>query len=88
MEITSEVKRLIDTWQNNKRLLKDARNTVTVRENEFIRSEADLGRFLLPDDAKKKEKFCVWYGDSLLCVELKESGTPKLTIRNHGKSLE
>lgn len=88
-EVTSEGERRIKRWENAINDERRARSDLTSAECERENAATDLGKWLVPSDAKEGEKFCVWYGDSLIQAEV--VGNPvnnnfKLTIRARGKS--
>jgi len=47
----------------------------------------ELGKFLLPHDAKEGEVYCVWFGDSLVSGQ-KEGDDVIVKLRTKGKSWE
>jgi hypothetical protein len=57
---------------------------------ELANAEQDLGKWLVPEDAKPGEVFCVWFGDSLIQATVGSQGLSniKAAVRKRGKSLE
>ena len=99
-DVTSEGQRLIGQWL---RCVDDHRRKQQAVYDAFKdvnESEAALIKWLAPTDAKPGEKIAVWFGDSLIQVEMgydvpsKQDGVPservstRVTIRTRGKHFE
>lgn len=87
MEPTREGELLIQEWQDAKRRLEAAKNEMNRAECSLNNSITKLGRWLSPDDAKTGEKFCVWFGDSLIESTKISEGNFSVLVRKRGKSL-
>lgn len=88
MKILPEGERLIDRWQSAKKGLEYAKQCLSKAECELSNATNDLSKFLLPSDAKTGEKYCVWFGDSLISATIEVTGmVPVVEIRKRGKSL-
>jgi hypothetical protein len=84
-EVAAKVKMWLHTRRNAERLrlqLVDAQNAAEVAEKE-------LAKRLLPMDAKGGEKFCVWFGDTLLVAEAGVMGWANgvVRVRTEGTTL-
>lgn len=90
-EVTSEGKRLIERWLSAQNELEHCKSRVNSAECDLSKSQRDLAKWLLPDDAKPGEKIAVWFGDSLIQVEAPgsdiTSGGARVSVRKRGKSL-
>lgn len=88
-DVTPEGERLIKDWQAAQERLVRARSEVNGAECAVNNAMNALGRWLAPDDAEKGEKIAVWYGDSLVQVEIVNpfSNDYEITIRQRGRSL-
>jgi len=86
MEVIGHGKALIDAWVTSKENTKSASSLLNSRECAEANARNELGKWLMPDDAKPGEKFSVWYGDSLIEVTV-TNGDPDIRIRTRGKSL-
>lgn len=84
---TDEGKRHVDRWREAQTDLSTAKSRLSTAECELANATAALGKWMCPADAKVGEKFCVWYGDSLIEVELSVTGSYKVSARNRGRSL-
>lgn len=85
-DVTSEGERLIKAWEGAIEDERRAKSALNSAECHLANSKNALGKWLVPSDAKEGEKFCVWYGDSLIQAELVRMGEYKLSIRSRGKS--
>ncbi len=86
-DVTHEGKAHIERWQRAVTQLADAKSAVNRADCELSNSTNALGKWLTPDDAKEGEKFCVWYGDSLIAAESKGNHSYAVTMRKRGRSL-
>lgn len=86
---TKEGADLIERWKN-------AQKNVTRAEGELSRERCALsnavnalGKWMLPNDAKDGERYCIWYGDSLIQVsrEKTDGHDYKINARTRGRSL-
>lgn len=87
MKISREGEDLVDRWQKAKISLKRAESSVSSAQCEVTNATNALSKFLLPKDATRGEKYCVWFGDSLIAAEVADVGDPIVTIRLMGRSL-
>lgn len=72
---------MIDSWQRAIERVRSAERELLRAECALTNARNELGKWMMPDDAKEGEKIGVWHGASLICVE-KLSGTRfKITIR-------
>lgn len=87
-DVTSQGKELIERWRAATKRLESLRLDMAKAANELQSAEEHLAMWLLPDDAKEGEQFCVWYGDSLIAAkELSGDAGYEVTTRKRGKSL-
>ena len=68
MKVTKDVEALVKRWKSAAEEVRDLKRKLSNAECELSNSETDLAKCLLPGDAKANEKFCVWYGDSLIAA--------------------
>ena len=88
MKILPEGERLIDIWQSAQQSLEYAKQRLSKTECELSNATRELGKFLLPSDASAGERYCVWFGDSLISAEIVDvHGKIVVEIRKRGKSL-
>lgn len=85
-DVTSKGKELIERWQAASKRGAQLRSDAEKATRDLQTAEEQLAMWLLPVDAKEGEKFCVWYGDSLIGVVELENGY-EVTVRTRGKSL-
>jgi len=85
-DVTSEGKELIDRWRSADKRVASLRVELLKAQRELQTAEERLAIWLLPSDAMENEKYCVWYGDSLIGARELESGY-EVFIRKRGKSL-
>lgn len=71
----------VRAWRFAQRELERLRLQCADAVNIERSAENDLAKLLLPRDAKEGEKFCVWFGDSLLEVEAKDLDSRSNTVR-------
>jgi hypothetical protein len=86
-DVTREGIDLIDRWSRAVSQLEAAKNAVIRAECELSNATNALGKWLMPDDAKEGEKFCVWHGDSLIQAENKGNSRFAISVRKRGRSL-
>lgn len=87
-DVTSKGRELIERWRVAEKQVASARESLTKAQRELQSAEEHLAMWLLPDDAKEGEQFCVWYGDSLIAAkELPRDAGYEVTTRKRGKSL-
>lgn len=98
-DVTSEGQRLITNWLRAVEEHKCRQQSVTDAHRDVEETEASLAKWLAPPDAKPGEKIAVWFGDSLIQVEVggvqpklsegAECGPgpsqTKVTVRTRGK---
>lgn len=85
-DVTSKGKELIEKWQAANKRVAQLRADIEKAARELQTAEEHLAMWLLPNDAREGEKFCVWYGDSLIGAAELENGY-EVTVRTRGKSL-
>lgn len=85
-DVMPKMEELIKQWQAAGRLEASLRADLLKAERRLQTTEENLAMFLLPEDAKQDEKYCVWYGDSLISATDAEAGY-EVSIRKRGKSL-
>lgn len=79
-DVAREGQNKIDRWQNSTGLLDRAKSHIIATECELANATNDLGEWLLPDDAKVGETFCVWHGAIMIAVTKTEDDF-KIKIR-------
>lgn len=98
-EVTADGKILIQAWLAAQERV--ARLTTQVQEarKDVGTAEVALAKWLMPEDARPGEKIAVWFGDSLIQVEVggvvsrNQGGGPdcvsptQVTIRKRGPKL-
>jgi hypothetical protein len=89
-DVTSEGDRLIKSWLLALSKVKRVETELCSARFILKSTEADLAKWLMPDDVQPGEKIAVWYGDSLIQVEVihEKLGGPSVTIRKRGHKLE
>lgn len=92
MEPTLEGIKLVKAWQAAEEYLARNKQEVVRAECDLSNAVTALGRWMCPGDVKPGEKFCVWYGDSLIQVELLTPDAPgvaastyKISVRARGR---
>jgi hypothetical protein len=86
-DITSDGESLVKRWLAATKELELRKSSLNRAECEMKNSSNALGKWLLPNDAVEiGEKFCVWFGDSLIEATVTKND-PKVRIRNKGRSL-
>lgn len=85
-DVTNEGKELIERWRAADKRVAALRVDLLKAQRELQTAEEKLAMWLLPTDAMEGEKFCVWYGDSLISAKELENGY-EVAIRKRGKSL-
>lgn len=86
-EVTSKGKAHIDRWRAALSSLESAKSGLNRAECEVANATNALGKWLLPDDAKHGEQFCVWHGDSLIAATKVGDHDYAVTVRSRGRSL-
>lgn len=86
-EPTNEGVNKMRRWRQAQRSLESANRAVTSAEVELANATNDLGKWMWPKDGQPEEKFCIWYGDSLIEVSKEATGEFHLRIRQQGTSL-
>lgn len=90
MIITNESAKLIKDWQRTKKQAVNARQNYLSSLKSREAAKRKLADWLLPKDAKVGEKFCIWYGDSLIQVSIINEGPPRVVsimIRHDGEAV-
>lgn len=96
MNVTSDGERAIKDWLAAKERHEQARRDENRASCDESNAETALVKWMLPPDAKPGEKIAVWFGDSLIQVEvggevIGQSGetramtSTKVTVRHRGK---
>ena len=70
LEASREGARVIDQWLKAKAQVKACQDQLSHAHLAVSDAEHDLVAWLMPGDAKPGEKIAVWYGDSLIQVEV------------------
>lgn len=92
-DVTDKGKQLIEHYFRSMSRLSQAEQRLHSEKLVAIEAQIDLASWLLPEDAKNGEKIAVWYGDSLIQVEVKSMTLEgdfcktEITIRKRGRSL-
>lgn len=90
-ELTNKGEELVKRWRAAEKQVSSCREKLLEAQRELQSAEEYLAMWLLPEDAKEGEQFCVWYGDSLIAAkelpEGDERGNYEVTTRKRGKSL-
>lgn len=97
-EVTAAGSRLITQWLSAQEQVDRTRDELSRRHLDLREAETALAKWLTPSDAKPGEKIAVWFGDSLIQVEV--GGVPqgepvngvgpaptqtRVTVRTRGK---
>lgn len=85
MDVTNDGLDLIKQWKFSSEEVAALRRRLNRAECDLKNAEEVLAKFLLPDDAKASETFCVWYGDSLIAAK-HNNGIKSVELRTRGKS--
>lgn len=85
MEVTRDIENHIKRWKFATEQVADLKQQLNKAECEMRNSETALAKQLLPGDAKANEKFCVWYGDSLIAAR-HNNGSHFVELRTRGRS--
>lgn len=94
--VTTEGRRLVEAWTNARQLVTQCHRRLSEAQGIERETEAALAKWLAPSDAKPGEKIAVWYGDSLIQVEVggvitgegalaQHQTSTRVTIRTRGK---
>lgn len=87
-EPTADGKRLIDAWMGTEQEIDALKRNLSGAECRRSNAINALGKWMMPEDAKDGEVFCVWYGDSLISVTPRNNKMDfEIKIRKRGKSL-
>jgi hypothetical protein len=89
-EVTYEGEQKIKRWLAAQEGEQRAKNVLNRAECETVNAHNELAKWMIPSDAKVGEKICVWYGDSLIQVEIEDGSPPGryiVTVRKRGRSL-
>lgn len=96
--LTREGENLVRNWLTSQEHVRQQRSALNSAECDEANCHSALAKWLIPEDAKPGEKIAVWFGDSLIQVEV--GGVPqgethngfaqaltstKVTIRKRGK---
>ena len=84
MEVTREVEAHIKRWKFATEQVASLKRQLNAAECELSNSTTALGKCLLPGDAQANEKFCVWYGDSLIAAR-HNNGKHFVELRSQGR---
>lgn len=89
-DVTLKGAELIKQWMGSVEMVARAKQQLNRAECDQANATTALGKWMTPDDWKPGEKFCLWYGDSLIevsPVERSGNGTYEIIVRTRGKSL-
>lgn len=89
-EVTYEGEQAIKRWLAAREDTARARSALNRATCEETNAHNDLAKWMIPSDAKVGEKICVWYGDSLIQVEIEDGSPPGkyiVSVRTRGRSL-
>lgn len=86
MKVTSEGEAHIKRWKFATERVANLKRELSAAECELSNSETALAKWLLPDDAKAMENFCVWCGDSLITAG-HNNGNHFVELRTRGPQL-
>lgn len=81
-----EGERRVEAWLRAKR---DTKRVSIELDNARLAessAECELAKWLLPDDARSGEKIAVWYGDSLIQVEVASVGIGGGSVDSSGNT--
>lgn len=84
MKVTKDGEALIKQWKFATERVASLKRGLSAAECELHNSETALAKWLLPDDAKANENFCVWYGSSLIAAR-HNNGNHFVELRTRGK---
>lgn len=85
MKSTAEGNAKIEAWKRAQRRLEQAKSEVSLAETELLNATNYLDKWLLPVDAKKDEKFAIWYVDSLIEATMIDQHNFKVSLRIKGR---
>lgn len=85
MEVTRDVEDHIKRWKHATEEVEKIKRQLSKAESELANATTDLAKCLLPDDANANEKFCVWYGNSLVAAH-HNNGNHFVELRTRGRS--
>lgn len=74
-DVTSEGDRLIRNWLRAAERVHQCKLELNTAECDLINAGEALAKWMKPPDAKPGEKIAVWFGDSLIQVEV--GGVPR-----------
>ncbi len=83
--VTRDVEDHIKRWKFAINNVANLKSKLSKAECELRNAETALAKCLLPGDANADEKFCVWYGDSLIAAS-HNSGRHFVELRTRGQS--
>lgn len=85
---TSEGERLVKNWLSEQEHLERCKSDLNRAQCDLANAKNALAKWILPNDAKKGEKIAIWYGDSLIQVEVEnEFHDTTITVRVRGRHL-
>jgi len=70
--VTTSTQECVTGWIRAKRRVVDVKHQLSVAECELMNATNDLGRWLVPKDAKEGEQFHIWYGNGILAAQLQK----------------
>lgn len=68
IEPVRKIAEAINDWQKAKVRVEQTEKAAVVAKQDLMQAEQVLAEWLVPKDAKGGEKFCIWYGNSLIQV--------------------
>jgi hypothetical protein len=84
-EVTKDVESHVKRWKSAANEVARLKSRLSSAETELLNAEIALSKCLRPADAQANEKFCVWYGDSLIAA-WHNNGRDFVELRTHGRS--
>lgn len=89
-KVTPEGTHKVRSWVYACREVAELERKLADAKNRLGSAEKDLGRWLMPADARANESFNVWFGDSLIqCTGgIFGRDTPSILVRTRGTALD
>lgn len=87
-DVTAEGEQKILRWLRAQEAQRRAEGELNRSQCDTTNARNDLASWMVPGDGKPGEKICIWYGDSLIQVEVGEPGQDHtVTVRKRGRAL-
>lgn len=88
-KITREGEGLVVPWLRARKRVAELNAQLGNAEREEEMAASALTVFLVPEDAKVGEKFCVWYLDGLIQLEIMPPPqSAEITVRKRGRRMD